>query len=239
MIPEIVPVLDLAGGCAVHARGGDRAHYAPVRSTLIEAPGDAVGLTQAYRSAIGARQIYVADLDALTGRAPQLHLLKEIIAAFGGNVLIDAGVSTVAAAEQIRSLNATVVVGLETLESFGALAAIVAAGPGCFSLDLRDGRLVSQASLAHALPYASAVTVAAAAIGAGVSEILVLDLARVGKAVGPDTTVLAELRAVFPGVRLLSGGGVRNQVDLAALGAAGCNAALVGTALHDGRIGRA
>ncbi len=40
----------------------------------------------------------------------------------------------------------------------------------------------------------------------------------------------------MPGVTLLAGGGVRNADDLRRLKASGCDAALVATALHDGRI---
>lgn len=236
MIPEIVPVLDLAGGRAVHARGGERAQYAPVRSVLAAPPGDALALVEAYRSRVSATTLYVADLDAIAGGAPQIALLREISQTFGGTLLIDAGISSVAAAEPIRALRATVIVGLETLDSFSALKAIADGGAVCFSLDLRDGKLVCRDSLGVTLGHASPVTVAQAAVDAGASEILVLDVARVGRPIGPDCLVLAELRAVFPGLRLLAGGGVRGREDLAALGAAGCDAALVATALHEGRL---
>ncbi len=42
--------------------------------------------------------------------------------------------------------------------------------------------------------------------------------------------------ATRPGVTWITGGGVRSRADLAALARLGYAAALVGSALHDGRI---
>jgi phosphoribosylformimino-5-aminoimidazole carboxamide ribotide isomerase len=66
--------------------------------------------------------------------------------------------------------------------------------------------------------------------------VLVLDLARVGMRRGVDVALLKRVRAAAPGVELTVAGGVRGLSDLASAAAAGCNAALVATALYDGRI---
>ena len=64
----VIPVLDLAHGVAVQAIAGDRARYAPAESVLTPGvTGDAVALIQAYRDTVGARECYVADLDAIQG----------------------------------------------------------------------------------------------------------------------------------------------------------------------------
>jgi phosphoribosylformimino-5-aminoimidazole carboxamide ribotide isomerase len=73
-----------------------------------------------------------------------------------------------------------------------------------------------------------------------VPALLVLDLARVGTgAGGPELGLLSELRRAHPTVELLAGGGVGSRADLERLADAGCDGALVATALHDGRLGRA
>jgi phosphoribosylformimino-5-aminoimidazole carboxamide ribotide isomerase len=72
---------------------------------------------------------------------------------------------------------------------------------------------------------------------AGLREAIVLDLARVGSGAGPDVALVAELRAAFPALELLAGGGVRTIDDLRALDGAGAAGALVATALHSGVIG--
>ena len=73
---------------------------------------------------------------------------------------------------------------------------------------------------------------------------IVLDLADVG--VGGGTSTLDFCRTFFDdysehfsgGIELVAGGGVRNFEDLEQLADAGCSAALVASALHDGRLGK-
>jgi uncharacterized protein related to proFAR isomerase len=47
---------------------------------------------------------------------------------------------------------------------------------------------------------------------------------------------MARLRAAVPGVTLMAGGGVRDATDLDHLARAGCDGALVATALLSGRL---
>ena len=63
---RIVPVLDLKGGIVVHARRGQRAEYAPLRSPLVEGC-EPVAVARALCAACRTRSLYVADLDALAG----------------------------------------------------------------------------------------------------------------------------------------------------------------------------
>jgi phosphoribosylformimino-5-aminoimidazole carboxamide ribotide isomerase len=66
---------------------------------------------------------------------------------------------------------------------------------------------------------------------------IVLDLAQVGMGQGVGTEPLCRaLRSLAPELEIIAGGGVRSLADLRSLAAAGCNAALVASALHDGRL---
>jgi phosphoribosylformimino-5-aminoimidazole carboxamide ribotide isomerase len=238
----IVPTLDLAGGRAVHARGGDRLRYQPVESALCrEAPGDPLALGRAYRR-LGCTSCYVADLDAITAGLPQGPLLRQLADArdgFGAGLVVDAGVSDPASARRILELGASrVVVGLETLRSFDDLAAILGAMGDervVFSLDLRDGVPIRHPSL-PAPAAATPVELAELARHAGVTTILLLDMARVGTARGVDLGLVVQLRERLPELALWVGGGIRSARDLDALAAAGCASAVVGTALHTGAI---
>jgi phosphoribosylformimino-5-aminoimidazole carboxamide ribotide isomerase len=237
---ELIPVLDLAHGAAVQARGGDRVRYAAVTSALTPGIiGDARALLQAYRDLLGARECYVADLDAIQGGELQRKLLRDLAhTGPSGGLLIDAGVADSARALEVLRLGAArVVVGLETLRSFDDLDSILAdAGPDrvVFSLDLRLGLPVTHPSLPEA--QADAVSVAARAVAAGAVMLLVLDLARVGTGGGVDLELLATLRRRFPSQRLLAGGGVGGTPDLERLRQTGCDGALVATALHLGKV---
>ena len=236
---RVIGVLDLSNGMAVHAKGGARAHYGPVQSLpgVRVTPGDAMAIGSWFVKKCGLREIYIADLDALRGRPLQRALVANI-AALGSSLWVDAGISSVVAAQAAQSAGAArVVVALETLSSFDALAAVCQAVGGnkvAFSLDIRRGEPFVKTAVPHAGDKAEAL--AARAVAAGASSIIVLDLSRVGTRRGVDVALLERVRTAVPEVELIVGGGVRGPSDLAALEKAGCNAALVATALYDGRL---
>jgi phosphoribosylformimino-5-aminoimidazole carboxamide ribotide isomerase len=237
---QLIPVIDVARGVAVHARAGDRARYRPVESVLTPGRrGDPLALVQAYRDSVGARECYVADLDAIQGGEPQQELLRELVrAAAPCTLLVDAGTRTPAAVTEVLATGAAAaVVGLETLRRIEDLGDIVgAAAPQrvIFSLDLRLGRPVVSSAAVELDP----VELAARAVDQGIGGLLVLDVGKVGTGGGVDLDLLRRIRRRFPRLRLLAGGGVAGAEDLARLADAGCDGALVATALHVGRIGQ-
>jgi len=237
---RVIPALDLQAGRAVLAHGGLRDAYAPVESVLVASrrAGDALALARAFRERLGCDECYVADLDAITGGERQRVLVKAL-AGLAGRMLVDCGAATPAgAAEAVADGAARVVVGLETLPTFGALKAIAAAiGTEriVFSLDLREGQPVLRPGAPH---HGSPLELARAAVGAGAPALLVLDLARVGTGRGPDLGLVAAIRRAHPELELLAGGGVGSLADLERLADARCDGALVAAALHAGGLDR-
>jgi phosphoribosylformimino-5-aminoimidazole carboxamide ribotide isomerase len=235
---RVIPVLDLKGGVAVHAVRGQRQAYAPVESVLAPS-ADAIKLARGLLNRLGARECYVADLDAITGvghHGPVIHALG----ALGLDVWLDAGTATADGAERARSLGARrVIVGTETLGSIDDLLAIAGvlearqAPPCILSLDLRDGRLLGGSPDIMRLDPGD---LAALAWKASIRTFIVLDLARVGSGEGPRLDTARALRTALPDAELVIGGGVRDATDLADLSAEGFQAALVATALHRGII---
>lgn len=230
----------------MHARAGDRPRYQPVESVLSPAaPGDAVALLRAYRRELGAAECYVADLDAIQGGAVQRALLRELTrfeTGFHGSLLVDAGTARPAGTLEVLACGASqVVVGLETLRAFADLAAIVEqVGPSrvVFSLDLRLGNpVIHPALLDDGGVGPDAASLAGRAVDAGICSLLMLDVGRVGAGCGVDLGLIETLRGRLPGVRLLAGGGVLARRDLDRMRDAGCDAALVASALHAGQIG--
>jgi phosphoribosylformimino-5-aminoimidazole carboxamide ribotide isomerase len=133
-----------------------------------------------------------------------------------------------------------VIVGLETLPSFDVLSDICAAVGGdrvAFSLDLRDGQpIVTNGARTRVRGTRGSEEIASLAAISGASTLIVIDLARVGTGRGIDVDLLTRIRSATPGPRLVAGGGVRGWEDLVQVAKAGCNAALVATALHTGAI---
>ena len=252
---RVIGVVDLLAGRAVHARAGRRETYEPVRAAAGEviAAGDAVALARIYVDRLGITELYVADLDAIIARLAEASrdlsggatagagqgALVSRVATLGAPLWLDAGTASADDASRALELGAgTIVVGLETLPSFDALEEIcarVGGGRVAFSLDLRDGGLLGASNVHREAPH----VVAARAAGAGASAVIVIDLARVGTSSGLDVALVGRVRDATPGLTLLAGGGVRGGEDLGRLADAGCDGALVATALHDGRIGAA
>src|SRR5437870_8083229 len=206
------------GGRAVRASRGLREAYAPARSVLVpdESAGEPLAHDGAFRDALGCDEWYVADLDAISGGAPQRALVRAL-AGLGGRLLIDAGVW---APDRARDTladggnGARVVVGLETLPSIAALGDVARAVGGerlVFSLDLREGRPVVRPGAPH---DGTPLQLAAAAVDAGAGAMLVLDLARIGTGLGVNLDLVAALRRAHPAVELLAGGGIASLRDV-------------------------
>ena len=223
---QIVPVLDLKGGVVVHARRGQRAEYAPLRSPLVEG-SEPIAVARALCRLCGTRTIYVADLDALAGEPVNEAILAALASV--ADPWVDAGATTPERAAAVhRAGVARNVVGTESLGAGDEVES-----PVVLSIDLRDGRLISpDRRLAGRAPSAAAPL----ALALGAREVLVIDLARVGSGSGPPLDAVAELASALPGVAIYAGGGVRDDADLRALESAGAAGALVATALHEGRI---
>jgi phosphoribosylformimino-5-aminoimidazole carboxamide ribotide isomerase len=235
---DVIGVIDLRGGRAVRARGGQRERYEPVHGVAGAAieNGDAVAVAHRFVNGLGVAGLYVADLDAIVDRTPQDALVRQI-ASLGARLWLDAGVTSVDEARAALDRGAThVVVGLETLPSLNALESICVAACGqrvVFSLDLREGQpIAASEDLARRPPD----VLVREAVNTGVSAVIVLDLARVGTARGVDLELVSRLRHAAPETALIAGGGVRNRADLIALKAAGCAGSLVATALLDGTL---
>lgn len=234
----VIPVLDVQHGRAVHATGGDRRRYRPAVSILASRV-DPVSLAHAFRNRLGVRTCYLADLSAIEGGTPDLSLIRGL-ADVGLELWVDAAISNVDAAQRVLKAGATrAVVGLETLPGPTALisvAAAVAPHRLAFSLDLLHGRPFCRSP---AFRTSTPLDVAGQAMEAGYQLLIVLELARVGRMGGSPHELIATLRARYPELTLVIGGGVRDREDLRRLANLGCAGALVGTALHVGRITRA
>jgi phosphoribosylformimino-5-aminoimidazole carboxamide ribotide isomerase len=234
---KIVPVLDLKGGIVVHARRGQRADYAPLCSPLVDGC-EPVAVAQVLCAVCRRKNLYVADLDAITRRNETDEATLKALAAVA-EIWVDAGATHVDRAAALARAGATRnVIGTESIGVGGSpfldnREFSPPDPPLVLSVDLRDGRLISpDPDLAGRDPAAAAPLAAAL----GVRELLVIDLARVGSGSGPPVDAVAQIAQALPGVAIYAGGGVRNDEDLLALESAGAAGALVATALHEGRI---
>jgi phosphoribosylformimino-5-aminoimidazole carboxamide ribotide isomerase len=237
---QVIPVIDLLNGQAVHAIGGRRAYYQPIQS-ILHASTEPISLAHALRHSLGLRTVYVADLDAIVGGTPNVEIYRTIIAR-GSHLWIDAGVVDIESAAPLLAFDqsqCTIIVGLETVHGPRALAEIVKRAGGdrvVFSLDLFQGRprIAPPADWGTELP----LDLAGAAVACGVRHLLILDLAQVGTGRGPGTIRLMEqVQERHRSVMLIVGGGIARIEEVLSLRDAGAAAVLVGSAIHHGHIG--
>ena len=234
---RIIPVLDVMHGEVVSRRRRPASGVSSPRQPLgrVE-PANRGGC--ALTSHFGCRELYVADLDAILGGEPAWPLYA-VLHAQGFRLWVDAGIRRLTQACQLADAGIDrIVVGLETVAGPAELAEIVRTlGERIvFSLDLRQGEPLGERDAWQSL---DAEGIAAQAVQLGVRRLLVLDLAQVGCDSGTGTReICARLSAKHPYVSISAGGGVRHRGDLEELRDCGVQAALVASALHDGRLTR-
>lgn len=226
----VIPVLDLKGGVVVHATGGDRSHYRPIETALSPGRCDPVSVALGYRALHAFPAMYLADLDAIAGGAPNREAISATSSALPDIELwVDDGRPPSAAHAALPARRLRHVIGSETLGAMSGFDAmpsgspLAAARPGILSLDFRGDDFLGPPDLL-ARPNLWPETV------------IVMTLGRVGSGAGPDFERLSGIIARADGRQVIAAGGVRNVADLEALAAIGVAGALVATALHSGQI---
>jgi phosphoribosylformimino-5-aminoimidazole carboxamide ribotide isomerase len=231
---KIIPVIDILNGVVVHAVRGNREQYQPLQSVLCSCV-DPVAVAGAFKD-LGFKEVYVADLDAILGKAENFGVLQRVVEKTGLRLMVDAGVSTVDQAQRLLKAGvAKVVVGTETLPNLAELKQVMDAVGGevvVVSLDLRNGKVLSPSQEAQTIEPLQ-LTMALEALG--VSEVIVLDLARVGSGEGVDFQLLEQLKKEG-NLNVLVGGGVRDLNDILDLKKLGVTGVLVASALHSGAL---
>jgi phosphoribosylformimino-5-aminoimidazole carboxamide ribotide isomerase len=240
---RVIPVIDLMNGQVVRGVAGRRSEYRPIESR-IAADARPATVARAFVVHFGFDTVYVADLDAIVHSKPDVRAWEEIGGA-GLKLWLDAGMGSKEIAWKLRKQgsslprDATVILGSESVRYTSIVIdslPFVGSSRIVFSLDLHQGQpLTNVESWKSARP----MDIVRWIVETGVQKLLVLDLADVGVGGGTHTLQLCkEVRRDFPAIELIAGGGVRGIEDLKRLADAGCDAALVASALHDGRLTR-
>jgi phosphoribosylformimino-5-aminoimidazole carboxamide ribotide isomerase len=224
---QVIPVIDLKGGRVVHARGGARERYEPIRSALC-AGSAPLAVAEALLDLHPFAALYVADLDAIERRGdnvPEVAALREAFPQV--EIWVDSGLSDAAACRAWGTrYGATPVLGTETMADASVVTALGPTEDWVLSLDYRGDALGGDAAVL-------------AADGHWPARVIVMTLTRVGMDEGPDLDRIAAISARARDRKIFAAGGVRGGEDLVALARCGAAGALVASALHDGRLNRA
>lgn len=231
---KIIPVIDVLNGIVVHAVRGRRKEYQPLKSILC-ASTDPVDVAVALK-ALGFGELYMADLDAITGGHPNFSLFKRIANETGLRPMVDAGITSLTTVKEMFGNGVSkVIIGTETLPSASFVASAVKSFGSekvMVSLDLMAGQVLSKFELGALVEPTRLLREFQ---DMGVSQIIVLDLAKVGSGEGVNTQFLKEVVRNIK-AQVYVGGGVRDVKDLVTLKDLGVFGVLVATALHSGKI---
>jgi len=233
---NVIPVIDLLQGQVVRAVRGDRQHYLPIASALC-ASSEPLTVARTLCEHCAARQLYVADLDALQGRVGHVAVVRQLLEALPGIELwLDAGFADVSQAQALcaglgpLAERLVLVFGSESLRSRTALEACFKSqftppGRGILSLDRRNGERMDPAGCWESPALWP-------------PRVIVMTLERVGAGTGPDVATLREVATRSPRTQLIGAGGIDSEADLALAREAGASAWLVASALHDLKLPR-
>ncbi|NML15837.1 HisA/HisF-related TIM barrel protein [Azohydromonas caseinilytica] len=230
----LVPVIDLLGGQVVRAVRGQRHLYRPIESPLCRG-SEPLAVASALCERAASDTLYVADLDALTGRDAQTPLLARLLAARPGlRVWLDGGFNDLASARATlaglgeHAVRVRPVFGTESFSSAEAF-------DECFPEGAAAGTPLPEALLSLDRRQETPMDPAGAWTQPArwPRELIVMTLDRVGADAGPDLDTLAAVQARSPQAGLIGAGGIRSKADLEAAQAAGARGWLVASALHD------
>jgi phosphoribosylformimino-5-aminoimidazole carboxamide ribotide isomerase len=231
---KIIPVIDILDKKVVHAIKGQRHNYQPLESVLFKST-DPLETAKGFKS-LGFTELYVANLDAIIDCSTDFGFFKDIAEETGLRLMVDAGVTSLGRAQKLFENNVSkLIIGTETLQSkkFVAQAVeIFGSNRVVVSLDLKGDKILVKLGFDGCL---NPVCLLKDFKGMGVSQIIVLDLARVGSGEGVNLDFLKRVIADV-GVEVYVGGGVRDINDLIELKELGVSGALIATALHSGKI---
>ena len=231
---KIIPVIDILNGVAVHAVKGRRKDYKPIKSVLTKS-ADPLDVATTFQK-LGFKNVYVADLNAITGNYDNLTVVERIAQATGLQLMVDAGVNDVKKAKELIQHGASkVIIGTETLTSIGFVdEAIHTLGPQrvILSLDLKRGHLLSRLDSRE---FLNPIDLLSVFQGMGLTQAILLDLARVGSHEGVDVALLKKVLEAVD-LEVFVGGGVRDICDMVQLKELGVFGVMLATALHSGKI---
>ena len=218
-------VLDILNGAVVHAVRGERSSYEPIAGfSRIVSTSEPLGILQELRP----REVYVADLNLLTGRGDNLEVIKKISAVT--RTMADMGISKYGDLDRLPA-SVSMVLGTETA-SLQLIEEAAREKRVVVSIDMMKRKVLARdPELAGQTP----LQLLQRLNGLKLEGVILLELDRVGTSAGLDGPFLEEAAAIAKHPLIL-GGGVKGEEDLRTLQENGFSGALLATALHNGRI---
>ena len=232
---KVIPVLDILKSEIVHAIRGERDKYKPLKSKLFNS-SDPVEILKALRTKFQFNEFYIADLDAILNKKPNLQILNQILKISGISIIIDPGIVDSNDVLQYSKLDIKkLIIGLETIRSVDeVINALNLLGKEklIVSIDMYKEKVLTRAK---GLRNRSPLEIVRKIKTLGINEIILLDLFRVGQKMGGIPPIYIEIQNIFDG-DVYVGGGIRDYKDILSYIQYSFAGILIATALYDGSI---
>ncbi len=217
---KLIPVIDLKDGVVVHAKYGQRDHYAPIQSVLSKHP-DIDSVLNGLLALHPFDTLYIADLNAITKTGNNTEIIHHILKEFPKVTFwIDAGYIE----PQAFPRNYIPVLGSEYINKNSASYLAQFHHQCILSLDYgAHGEMLGETVLWQESNYWP-------------NDVILMTLARVGSAQGVASKELQYFSEAYPHRQFIAAGGVRNMNDIAVLEKYNVKAILLASAFHLGAI---
>ena len=229
---ELIPAIDLMSGKIVRLTKG-KAETAKSYESQFGTPLQAA---ERWRDE-GAGKLHIIDLDAAFSIGDNRSVIAEIAKNVSRPIQVGGGIRSYKVAEDLLKTGAAqVILGSLAFSDPTAITKMQGRfGPdsGIVALDNQDGRI-----MVDGWQTTTAMTVDDALdkyVKLGVQTYLITSIAQDGMLTGPDLQTLKAATKV-PNVKVIAAGGIGTIGDLSALKEVGCEGAVIGKALYEGRL---
>ena len=222
----LYPAIDMLDGKAVRLRQGKRDD--------VTVYGDPVEMSAKWREK-GAQWLHLVDLTAaFEGKTAHLPLIREVVAAFDGQVELGGGLRTMQDIElRVKAGVKRCIIGTAAAENPELVREACREFPGCIAvgIDAKNGLVATRGWVETST--LTAVELALRMRDMGVTDVIYTDVSRDGMMQGPNVEATRRL-IEQTGMDIIGSGGVSCLTDLGNLRAAGCAGAILGRAMYEG-----
>lgn len=227
----IIPAIDIIGGKCVRLSQGDFNRQTAYCDDPLE-------MAQSFEDA-GLERLHLVDLDgAKTGQVTNLAVLERIAKFTGLKIDFSGGIKRQGEIEQILDAGATWIsigsMAVKDPETFKSWLAHFGADKIMLGADVRDEQIVIQGwQKQTGLPVLDFIQ---QYYDLGLRQVFCTDIMLDGMLQGASVPLYRKIMERFPELFLIASGGVSTLADIEALEQAGCQGAIIGKAIYEGRI---
>ncbi|MFX1574634.1 MAG: HisA/HisF-related TIM barrel protein [Promethearchaeota archaeon] len=232
---KIIPVIDILNSEAVHAKEGERDKYLPLKSRMFNSTNP-IKIIKTLKYKYKFNEIYIADLDSIINKKLNYQIFDKISKIPDLYIMVDPGIVNFQDVSVFSKYKFNqLIIGLETINNLEIISksiSLLGQNRLIISIDMYKGKIISKLEDLNNKDPKSIINQIS---NLGITNIILLDLFRVGQKFGGIPALFSEIVSFFNG-NVFVGGGIKNQEDFISYKKQKFSGVLVATALYDGTI---